>query len=180
MRAGLGWAALALALLAAAGLGYIRLAPSDPMVWHLDMGQPDFQPPETAHVFCLRPEDRHGPITGDPTELLARLDAVALASPRTERLAGSATAGRITWISRSAVFGFPDFTTAQVLAGPSLCVMGRQRFGSQDWGVNAKRIGGWMQALWKRSFALPCVLAAGFGFPKPPGRDDHRQRPPAS
>jgi uncharacterized protein (DUF1499 family) len=155
VRIRLGRAALVMSLsLVAAGLGYVRLAPSDPVVWHVDMGLPGFQPPENAQVFCLRPEGRHGPITGDPTELLARLDAVARASPRTERLAGSAAAGRITWISRSAVFGFPDFTTAQLLAGPSLCVLGRQRFGSGDLGVNAARIGGWMQAL--------------LGLPEPP------------
>jgi uncharacterized protein (DUF1499 family) len=143
----MGWAAWTVLAVAAAGLGYIRLAPSDAAAWHVDMSAPGFQPPGKAHVFCIRPENRFGPITGEPANLLARLDAIALASPRTERLAGSAETGRITWVSRSAVLGFPDYTTAQVLDGPSLCVMGRQRFGSEDWGVNAKRIGGWMQEL---------------------------------
>jgi uncharacterized protein (DUF1499 family) len=79
--------------------------------------------------------------------VLARLDAIALAKPRTERLAGSPAEGRITWITRSALFGFPDYTTAQVVDGPGLCIAGRQRFGSQDLGVNAARIGGWVQEL---------------------------------
>ena len=43
--------------------------------------------------------------------------------------------------------GFPDYTTAQVMPGPGLCVAGRLRFGSKDLGVNAARIGGWMQEL---------------------------------
>jgi hypothetical protein len=140
--------AIGLALVALVGLlAYVRLAPSDPTIWHVDMGTAGFQPPGNAHVFCIRPDNRHGPITGEPADLMARLDAIALASPRTERLAGSAEKGRITWVSRSAVLGFPDYTTAQVLEGPSLCVMGWQRFGGEDWGVNAARIGGWMQAL---------------------------------
>ena len=140
-----GWT-LGLALAAVAGgVGYVRLAPSDPARWHLDLAAGSL--PANAHVFCIRPDNRYGPIAGDPKDLLARLDAIALTSPRTERLAGSAAEGRITWVTRSAVIGFPDYTTAEVMAGPSLCIMGRQRFGSEDWGVNAARIGGWVQEL---------------------------------
>jgi len=140
-----GWT-LGLALAAVAGgVGYVRLAPSDPARWHLDLAAGSL--PANAHVFCIRPDNRYGPIAGDPKDLLARLDAIALTSPRTERLAGSAAEGRITWVTRSAVIGFPDYTTAEVMAGPSLCIMGRQRFGSEDWGVNAARIGGWVQKL---------------------------------
>lgn len=149
-----GWIIAGLLVSLAGLMAYIRLAPSDPADWHVDMGAPGFQPPGNAHVFCIRPDNRYGPITGEPKELLARLDAVALASPRTERLAGSAETGRITWVSRSAVLGFPDYTTAQVIEGPGLfsdgpglCIAGRQRFGSEDWGVNAARIGGWAQEL---------------------------------
>jgi hypothetical protein len=136
------------ALIAAVGLlAYIRLAPSDPEVWHVDLGQPGYQPPGNGHAFCIRPDNRYGPIAGDPAALLAQLDALALATPRTVRLAGSVEEGRITWVTRSALMGYPDYTTAQVLAGPSLCILGRQRFGSADLGVNAARIGGWVQSL---------------------------------
>jgi hypothetical protein len=128
-------------------IAFVRLAPSDPAVWHADLAANGFQPPGKAHVFCIRPDNRYGPIPGDPAEMLARLDALALATARTERLAGSVEDGRITWITRSALIGYPDFTTAQVLEGPALCIMGQQRFGSSDFGVNASRIGGWMQEL---------------------------------
>ncbi len=140
-----GWIIGLLVLALAGGVAWIRLAPSDPARWHVDLAAPGFVAPGTAHVFCVRPDNRFGPIVGDPADLLSRLDAVALATPRTTRLAGSAAEGRITWVTRSAVMGFPDYTTAQVMAGPGLCVMGRQRFGSEDMGVNAARIGGWMQ-----------------------------------
>jgi hypothetical protein len=136
--------ALWLVLLAVVAVAaYVRLAPSDPARWHVDLAAGGL--PAHAHVFCIRPDNRYGPIAGDPTALLARLDALAMATPRTTRLAGSPEAGRITWVTRSALLGYPDYTTAQVMEGPGLCIAGRQRFGSQDWGVNAARIGGWMQ-----------------------------------
>lgn len=139
-----GWIIAGLLVAAAGGLAYIRLAPSDLARWHANF--PEGLPANT-HAFCIRPDNRYGPLQGDPKAVLARLDAIALATPRTVRLAGSPEEGRITWISRSAVLGFPDYTTAQVIEGPGLCIAGRQRFGSEDWGVNAARIGGWAQEL---------------------------------
>lgn len=130
-------------VLVAGLMAYIRLAPSDPAAWHPDLSAGSLP---KAHVFCLRPGSRLDG-QGDPRALLERLDAIALATPRTVRLAGSVDEGRITWITRSALMGYPDYTTAQVMDGQGFCVAGRQRFGSEDWGVNAARIGGWMQAL---------------------------------
>lgn len=124
-------------------LAFVRLAPTVPGDWHVDLAAPDFDP-GIGQVFCITPENRYGPLAEGA---LAQLDAIAMATPRTERVAGSAEEGRITWVSRSALMGYPDFTTAQVMEGPGLCVYGRQRFGRGDWGVNAARIGGWMQEL---------------------------------
>jgi uncharacterized protein (DUF1499 family) len=131
-------------VLVAGLMAYIRLAPSDPTLWHADLSAGG---PPKAHVFCIRPDNRFGPIQGDPKALLEKLDGIALATPRTVRLAGSAQEGRITWVTRSGLMGYPDYTTAQVMDGPGLCIAGRQRFGSEDWGVNAARIGGWVQEL---------------------------------
>ncbi len=141
------YAFIIVALLGAGLAAYVRLAPTDPDVWHLDMAAPGFQPNPRWAAFCPRAGDRYA-LTEDPAALLAQLDTVALATPRTTRLAGSVEEGRITWITRSAAIGFPDFTTAQILpdpAGPRLCILGRQRFGEYDWGVNAARISGWVQ-----------------------------------
>jgi hypothetical protein len=131
-------------VLVAGLMAYIRLAPSDPTLWHADLAA---GVPAKAHVFCIRPDNRFGLIQGDPKALLEKLDGIALATPRTIRLAGSAQEGRITWVTRSGLMGYPDYTTAQVMDGPGLCIAGRQRFGSEDWGVNAARIGGWVQEL---------------------------------
>ena len=124
-------------------LAFIRLAPSDPAIWHVDLAAPGFDP-AVGQVFCITPDNRYGPLADGA---LARLDAIALATPRTERLAGSVDAGRITWVTRSALMGYPDYTTAQLMPGPGLCVFGRQRFGQRDLGVNAARIGRWIQEL---------------------------------
>jgi Protein of unknown function (DUF1499) len=145
----LGFGVIVLIVLAVGLAAYVRLAPSDPGRWHLDMAAPGFQPPARAAAFCPRRETRYD-MTADPFALLARLDEIALAAPGTTRLAGSAEDGRITWITRSRIMGFPDFTTAQVITdddGPRLCIIARQRFGDFDWGVNARRVGAWTQEL---------------------------------
>ncbi len=51
--------------------------------------------------------------TDDPAATLAALDRIALATPRTRRLAGSAAEGRITWETRSALWAFSGLHTAE-------------------------------------------------------------------
>lgn len=134
--------ALLLLVLAVIGAGvWVRLAPSDPARWHADPTLGSEGPgSHVAKLFLPLP----------PAEALAALDAVALAEPRTTRLAGSAEEGRITWISRSRLWGFPDYTTAAAVAegeGTWLVLHGRLRFGGSDLGVNAARITRWLDAL---------------------------------
>ncbi|MCT8328638.1 DUF1499 domain-containing protein [Albidovulum sediminis] len=119
------------------GMAYVRLAPSDPARWHVDPGLALAGQGEWARLTL--------PGT-TPAAVLDRLDAIAMATPRTVRLAGSPAEGRITWITRSAVLGFPDYTTAAAReeAGSTLLVLhARQRFGLRDMGVNAARLRDW-------------------------------------
>jgi uncharacterized protein (DUF1499 family) len=130
------WVILALVVV---GMGYIRLAPSDPAVWH--------QMPDTV-------QDRdfaNGLIRVVETgpEGLAQLDAIATATPRTERLFGAVEEGLVTYVTRSAVFGFPDYTTARQ-SGDRLEIHARARFGKSDLGVNQQRVEGWIEALQPR------------------------------
>jgi uncharacterized protein (DUF1499 family) len=138
---------LAFGLLAAvvAFAFYVRLAPSDLARWHV---APEAEGPsgEVVVAGLNRATLRFDPKAGAPADLLARLDAVALATPRTVRLAGSVAEGRITWVTRSALWGFPDYTTAQI-GKDGLAVEARSRFGSSDLGVNAARLRAWLQAL---------------------------------
>ncbi len=144
---------IAFAIIAALGLlAYIRLAPSDPTVWHVspiteaEVGQGPCLAAITtqingARVACLSSDT--------PETLLAKLDQIAMASPRTTRLVGTPQSGRITWITRTALMGYPDYTTAEVTPAPNgsrLDIYARQRFGGADFGVNAARLTAWLRA----------------------------------
>lgn len=139
------WLVVGLVLVAVAGFGaYVRLAPSDPARWHVapEAAGPWGEVTAGEGWASLRlPPER-----GEPRALLARLDAVALATPRTIRLAGDVADGRITWVTRSALWGFPDHTTAEVRPD-GLYVRARLRFGRGDMGVNAARLRDWLARL---------------------------------
>jgi uncharacterized protein (DUF1499 family) len=132
---------LAVAVAVAGIAAWVRLAPSDPARWHTDPVLGASGPGSHAARVTL-------PLP--PADALAALDAVAMAEPRTVRLAGSPADGRITWISRSRLWGFPDYITASAIpdgTGATLVVHARLRFGTSDLGVNAARVTRWLAAL---------------------------------
>lgn len=126
---------------------YIRLAPSDLARWHvLALANDPWGPwgevvagQVSATLRLLLDGD-------DASAMLARLDAIALATPRTRRLAGGVAEGRITWVTRSALWGFPDYTTAEAQAD-GITIFARLRFGGGDSGVNAARLRDWLSQL---------------------------------
>ncbi len=124
-------------LVALVGVGlYTRLAPSDVARWH---NMPEgLAAGETAAqaVRVIEAQDA----------TFARLDRIILATPRTEVLAGSIEEGMRTYITRSALFGFPDYTTV-ARKGEQITLFGRLRFGKYDMGVNARRLDGWLAQL---------------------------------
>ena len=83
------------------------------------------------------------------TDDLARLDTIIRGTARTQVLAGSVEAGMITYVTRSAAIGFPDYTTIRLRDG-QIEIFGRARYGASDLGVNAARIDGWLDALAQR------------------------------
>jgi hypothetical protein len=151
----MSWKTLTLLVILAAIvlMAYIRLAPSDPKDWHIAVATRDAIPqgpctdhialvPKGARAACLLPQT--------PAQVLDKLEAIALTSPRTQHLAGSAAEGRITWVSRSFLLGFPDYVTAEVSqtpAGTRLDIVSRLRFGTVDFGVNAARLKDWLSQL---------------------------------
>ena len=144
IRRGAVW--LAVAVLAALA-AYVRLAPVDPDRWHVDLGSlaRDLGDPPTQEMR-VGPNSAAIRITGDADALLARialLDEVALATARTQRIAGDPAQGWVTYETRSLIFGFPDYTTAQITEG-ALVILARSRFGGRDWGVNAARLRDWL------------------------------------
>ncbi len=142
--------AVLILIVAAGAMAFIRLAPTNPSAWHvpLDPRPPAMTTPSTDKVTPL-PNGAYVDliVPADQTQaLLAKLDGIALASPRTIRIAGSAETGRITWQTRSAFWGFPDYTTAESTP-EGVTLYARQRFGKGDWGVNAARLAAWISKL---------------------------------
>ncbi|MEM7731499.1 MAG: DUF1499 domain-containing protein [Pseudomonadota bacterium] len=124
-----------LTLLIGAGL-YVRLAPSDPARWHtMPDNMENMDMDDGAKRVIVANE-------GD----LARLHVIALATPRTEVLAGSVEEQMITYVTRSRIFRFPDYTTI-TQEGAQIKINARLRFGKLDMGVNAARVDAWIAEL---------------------------------
>jgi uncharacterized protein (DUF1499 family) len=148
---GLIWFFGAVAVLAV-GFGiYVRVAPSDPARWHVD--PVTAERPAFPGAYLMRPDggDAAGPVFAlPPADLLAALDRVAQATPRVQVLAGSVADGQITYVARSALWGFPDYVSVRAVpvdGGAQLAILSRLRFGHDDMGVNKARVEDWVAQL---------------------------------
>lgn len=121
--------AIIILLVFLAAVAYVRLAPSDPERWHTPVAA---QQDADLVVGAVR-------VAMGDKEALARLATAMGAVARTELLAGSVEEGRVTYVTRSRVFGFPDYTTIEAADG-QVRAFGRLRFGQSDLGVNAARL----------------------------------------
>lgn len=132
------------------GMGWVRLAPDDPARWHLDPRV--VARPETPNFHLLRmgDGDATAPLFDMAPDVLAqRLDAAATAQGAT-RLAGQVASGHMTYVSRSRLMGFPDYTTVLIEPagdGAMLTAFARARYGYSDMGVNRARLERWLAAL---------------------------------
>lgn len=135
------WLVLLLLVVAAFDL-WVRLAPFDVALWHVDpLAAPD--PGRAGHKA-----DLYLPLT--PEAALGEVEAVAEATPRTRRLAGGAETGRISFITRTPIWGFPDVTTVSAEPAPggaTLHFYARARFGAGDLGVNKARVVSWITSM---------------------------------
>lgn len=143
IRRGVVW--LAVAVLAALA-AYVRLAPVDPDRWHVDLGGlAESLAKVPAGEIRVGRNNAAVRLSGG-IELLTALDRVALAAPRTRRIAGDPKMGHVTWQTRSLLWGFPDYVTAQSV-GDELILFARSRFGGRDWGLNSARLSEWLSRL---------------------------------
>lgn len=141
---------LAIGVLVLGVMAWIRLAPSDPARWHEDPrlvarpSSPNFHlirmagGDEMPRVFQMTPE-----------VLAARVDEVAR-TDGAELIAGSLAAGHMTYLSRTPLMGYPDYTSILIEPageGAMLLAFARSRFGHSDLGVNRARITRWIEAL---------------------------------
>ena len=90
-------------------------------------------------------------ITVPGAEVLSAISEIARQTPRTMRAAGSLDDQRITFVTRSRVFAFPDYTTVSIQhradGAEVLVLAGRSRLGQNDHGVNEARVRAWLDAL---------------------------------
>ncbi|HHL22526.1 MAG TPA: DUF1499 domain-containing protein [Aliiroseovarius sp.] len=124
-----------LVALAAGFALWVRLAQSDPARWHVG-------PPQEAKRW---PGGLIAVIDGDRARF-RHLAGIIEKTPRTKRLAGDVEEGRVTFITRSALWGFPDYTTIAHADG-RIRILARLRFGRSDLGVNSRRVSQWLEAL---------------------------------
>lgn len=129
-------------LIAALGAGLLllvalavwaRVAPTEPGDWH---AIPETVPHRHAANSDLREVDGS----------LADLDEIIQATDRTQVVAGSVDEGMVTYVTRTALFGFPDYTTVRQDDG-KLTIYARSRFGKSDLGVNKARVESWLALL---------------------------------
>ena len=123
-------------LLSVGFLAYVRLAPTDVSRWHVPIGDAE---DVTGSGWAAR-------VIKEKPGALSELNRAMLKLPRTELIAGSVGEGRLTYITRSKVIGFPDFTTIEK-DGDYIKLYARLRFGSLDFGVNAGRLEGLITTL---------------------------------
>lgn len=152
---------IALVLIAAA---IIRFRPLDPAKWHVE----DFASLVTKGAdgrFCVA---RDGDMPPSDFPILSvdkvgeQLHEIVMATPRTKLLAGSLASdsdgaggtlsfrSSATYVTRSAIWGFPDVTTVVVELtnmGSAASACGRLVYGRKDFGVNRARITGWLAQL---------------------------------
>ena len=108
---------------------FIRFAPTDPAVWNAPITVSEDVDFEGGTIRVLAADE----------EMFARVDSAMRELARTRVMTGSLQEQRITYVTRSALWGFPDYTTVQFNDGV-LKLYGRLRFGRSDLGVNGERL----------------------------------------
>lgn len=136
-----------LVMIAISGLIYVRFSAHDTALVHVmpPTGATTDSPVinEGSASFLYLSENK-------PESLWDNISSVVLSTPRTQKIAGSEKSGMITYVTRTRVFGFPDYTTilvSQNAEKTQVRMFGRLRFGRSDFGVNAARLKGWVLAL---------------------------------
>lgn len=128
---------LGLMLLLGGVQAWIRLSPLPPA--RLTARPGPMEPgvhPMTGGVKVVRP------LAELPPNALAKLEAIAAATPRTERRGDDPAA----FVTRSLLWGFPDIALIWS-DGVNLHVHSHLVFGQGDLGVNAARVARWFAAL---------------------------------
>lgn len=128
---------------------YVRLSANPAGRWHQDPLAVTARGAQNSYLLAPGGDGAPAHLPLPPDEVARRLDAVTAATPRTELLAEGGF-GK-TWVTRSRLWGFPDFTSVRLIAGAEggtdLLIFARSRFGKSDLGVNRARVEDWLARL---------------------------------
>ncbi|WP_386682008.1 DUF1499 domain-containing protein [Loktanella sp. R86503] len=136
---------IGLCVLAVAGGAYVRLSPAD--LTSFTTSPAATEPGDTATMNSFKAVRQ---ITASGADIMQAVDQVALQSDRTKVASGAAAEGLVTYVTRSALMGYPDYTTVTVVDtenGPLLVMRAQSRFGKSDLGVNRARVEAWLTQL---------------------------------
>jgi len=142
----LKYLALLLLIVVLSGAVFVRFRPLDPSVLHAD--PTTVEAPDVGHVLL---RDDTAPVVAlGKAELAQKLETVILATPRTTLLAGDLAGEHASYMTRTALWAFPDVASVKLIevdGGTQIVVLSRQVYGKVDFGVNADRVNGWLAAL---------------------------------
>lgn len=125
---------------------YFRSVSMPPEVWDVD---PSGVTPAQSPNYALLVGDAAPVFDMAPDVLAMRIDAIATAEGA-EMIAGDLAEGRMTYVARSRLMGFPDAVSIRLVPlaqGTRMEIYSRSRFGYSDMGVNAARVARWIAAL---------------------------------
>lgn len=153
------WILFSVAIVFFAGtIAIVRTLSHDVEQWHVDpQTAPD---PSTPNWYRVVPEGENAAsVYNVSAEVLSQaFDRVVGNQSSIELLKDDrSSGGPVTWVQRSALFGFPDYISVSFLpvavenadggASSTLAIFSRARIGQSDLGVNKKRVTAWLAAL---------------------------------
>ena len=130
---------------------WVRIAPSIPVLWHVDPELVEKKPRQKRYFMFHRQEVDSLIFALDPLDLAERVDKFALSQPKVTVLEGSAKSGNVTYVQRTKLMAYPDYISIKIspeIGGKSrLTIYSRSRFGYFDYGVNKARVKAWTAAI---------------------------------
>ena len=139
-----------LGMIVVAGALWVRIAPSDPARWHLDPRREARPATPNFHLLRMGDGDAPAPIYDMPPQRLAETFHDIATADGAALIAGRVSDGHMTYLTRSRLMGFPDYTTVLIEPagdGSMLTGFARARFGHSDMGANRARLERWVAAL---------------------------------
>ncbi len=89
--------------------------------------------------------------TKSASDLMTAVKSVAMSEDRTTVVEEAMEQQHVVFVAKSKIFKFPDFIDVKAVDNgdgtSSLAIYGRAKLGYRDFGVNRKRIDGWLSRL---------------------------------